>query len=93
LFHALWCPDCAVGFDELAIGGGGLLGLIFGLGGGILALKRKAFSLAIICMAILTLAGISMFVVPKFGVVFGLPILVLTILSITFISKSEREFT
>jgi hypothetical protein len=70
---------------------------VFALGllGGILALKRKVFPLAIIGMAILMGAGLSIFG-PTAEIrglpILGLLILVLTILSIIFTSVSYREF-
>jgi len=71
----------------------GLLGFAFGLTGGILALKRRVFPLAMIGMAILTVAGILSFVEPIVGIIFGVPMLVLVILAIIFTGISKREFT
>ena len=70
------------------------IGFAFGLTGGILTLNRKMFPLALTGMALMMLAGILFFVVSlEWGVILGLPIVVLTVLSIIFISISRREFT
>jgi hypothetical protein len=71
----------------------GFLGFAFGLTAGILALKRRVFSLAIIGMALMIAGGILSFADFFVGIIFGIPTLVLAILSVIFIGISHREFT
>jgi ribosomal protein L40E len=71
----------------------GLLGFAFGLTAGIITLKRRLFAMAIFGMALMTVAGILFFVEPVVGIIFGTPVLVLTILSVIFTGIRKREFT
>lgn len=73
----------------------GFLGFAFGLISGILALKRKVFSLVEIGVAIVMVEAIlSIFSFEEhvIGIIFGVPVLVLTILSMMFTEMSKREF-
>jgi hypothetical protein len=70
----------------------GILGIIafaFGLTGGIFSLKRKRLAFSIFGMSLLIASGIMM-AMPVW--VFGLPIVVLSILSIIFVAISKGEF-
>ena len=70
-----------------------LLGFAFGLTAGILTLKRNLLPMAIVGMALMIVGSILSFVNLGIGLAFGLPVIVLTILSVIFIGISKREFT
>jgi hypothetical protein len=80
----------------------------FGLASGIMSLKRRYFAMARIGMYIMIVAGlinVAVFGVPLgysysiavaptlMGLLFGLPILILSVLSIIFVSHSMKEFS
>jgi DNA-directed RNA polymerase subunit RPC12/RpoP len=72
-----------------------LIGFAFGLTGGILTLRRKNFPMAIIGISlILTSSVITMSATfgSPFLIVFGLPISILSILSLIFTAISKSEF-
>jgi hypothetical protein len=77
-----------------------LIGFAFGLTGGILTLKRKNFSLAIIGISLILVSGFIIILVSMtvpYGswgaVIYGVPIILLSILSLIFTAISKQEFT
>lgn len=85
-----------------------VLAFAFGLTSGIMSLKRSYFVITIIGICIITVAGlvnVVMFGVPigfnygiavasiLMGLLFGLPVVILSILSIIFVTLSKREFS
>ena len=79
----------------------GLLSVPFGLAGGIMALRRKHFiiSLVGVCFMIVAdsiiLAATILMPYPglRIGLVFGLPVLLLSKLSLILIASSKTEFS
>jgi len=72
-----------------------LIGFAFGLTGGILTLRRKTFPLAIIGISLILTASVitmSASLIEPFLIVFGLPISILSILSLIFTAISKNEF-
>lgn len=81
------------------------LGFAFGLTGGILAMNRSVFSLAVTGMSIMMVTGLLSFVVtaivpeelgistPLAFIIFELPILLLAAFGIILTARSKREFT
>jgi hypothetical protein len=76
--------------------------IAFGLGlaGGIFSIKRKHFALTIVGMSFLLVGGfISVFESAilggywSYGMIIGMPIIILTMLSIIFVGVSKNEFT
>ena len=67
----------------------GIIAFAFGLTGGIFSLKRKRLAFSIFGMSLLIASGIMM-AIPLW--VFGLPIAVLSILSVIFVAISKGEF-
>jgi hypothetical protein len=73
----------------LATGIFGTFSFPFGLASGIFALKRKRLVFSIFGLCLLTACGVMM-LIPL--LIFGLPILVLSILSVIFVVISKAEF-
>ncbi len=79
-------------FDSLAFA--------FGLAGGICAVRRRRFALAIAGTILLLVSGlvtIAVFALQGyyaivFGAMFGLPVLILSILAVIFVAVSKGEF-
>lgn len=71
----------------------GILAFAFGLTGGILTLRRKVFVLAIIGISLVLISGIIISVAIPIGFIFGIPVMILSILGLIFTSISKREFT
>lgn len=79
-------------FDSLAFA--------FGLAGGICAVRRRRFALAIAGAILLLVSGlvtIAVFALQGyytivFGAMFGLPVLILSILAVIFVAASKGEF-
>jgi len=87
-------------FGMLFMGIFALIGFAFGLTGGILTLRRKNFSLAIIGISLVLVSGfitILASITEPYGylgaVIFGVPIILLSILSLIFTAISKQEFT
>jgi hypothetical protein len=81
------------------IGAFAFIGFAFGLIGGIFALKRTCFELAITGASLLLLSGfiniLALTAHPYIGFVFailGIPIVILSTLSLIFIAMSKTEF-
>jgi hypothetical protein len=71
----------------------GILAFALGLIGGILTLKRKHFALSITGISLVLVSGIIVSVVIPYGcLVFGIPVMILSILGVTFTSISNKEF-
>jgi len=71
----------------------GFFGFIFGLISGILILLRKLYSLTLIGQIFIMLASLMLLTVEFwFFILLGLPILVMTIISIVFTSIYQNEF-
>ena len=78
----------------------GILGFSFGLTGGIFSLKRKYFALSIIGMYLVFVSGVATmigFEAAEYsswvtGLPFGLPVIILSSLSVIFITISKGEF-
>lgn len=77
-----------------------LIGFVFGLAGGIKALRRKRFAFSMVGISILLLAGYLNFlaiIIPYRGwfwiLLFGLPIVHLALPSLLFIALNRAEFT
>jgi hypothetical protein len=87
-------------YPLLYVGMFGVLGFSFGLMGGIFSLKREYFALSIIGMYVLFVSGVATmiaFALAEYsswvsGLPFGLPIVILSILSVIFTTISKREF-
>jgi len=77
----------------------GILVFAFGLTGGIFSIRRRRFGLSIFGMSLLTVMGFFVLLVPAlfgelFGaLLFGMPIVIPSILSVIFVALSEGEFT
>ena len=76
-----------------------LVGFIFGLTGGILALRRRYFEIAIFGVSLIMLSGFVNIVVLRVAprgvflvALLGIPILILSIMSLIFIVISQAEF-
>ncbi|MEM3578476.1 MAG: zinc-ribbon domain-containing protein [Candidatus Bathyarchaeia archaeon] len=87
-------------FGMLLMGIFGLIGFAFGLTGGILTLRRKSFQLAIIGISLILVSGFITILASTTepygyigGVIFGIPVIILSILSLIFTSISKSEFT
>jgi hypothetical protein len=87
-------------YQLLFVGIFSILALAFGLTGGIFSLKRKYFAFSLIGMYIVFVSGVvtmtasalmenSSWVV---GLPFGLPVVILSILSVSFTAISKSEF-
>jgi endogenous inhibitor of DNA gyrase (YacG/DUF329 family) len=68
----------------------GIISFSFGLTSGIFALKRRRIAFSIFGLSLLITAGIMMSI-PVF--VYGLPIAILSILSVIFVAISKAEFS
>ena len=84
------------------IGFFGVLGFAFGMTGGIFSLKRKHFALSIIGISLLLLSGFVTLLafalmIPYAsiwaGLLFGLPIILLSLSGLIFTATSKGEFT
>lgn len=83
----------------LTLGIFGFVGFAFGLTGGILKIKRKSFALAIIGSCMVQLSGFIMLITTALscdifivGLVYGMPIIILSNLSLIFTAISKQEF-
>lgn len=86
-------------YSFLFMGVFGILAFILGLIGGIMALRKQNFALSIIGMCFLVIQSfvtIGAFFSPNgdwtSGVIFGIPLLVLSISSLSFLAISQKEF-
>jgi len=88
-----------IGYPFLFLGLVGVLAFVFGAIGGITALKRKDFVLSVIgaCFllfqSIVTILAFGSEHVWEGALVYGTPMLVLSILSLVFIVVSKEEFS
>jgi len=87
-------------YSFLFMGVFGILAFALGLTGGIMALKKQNFALSMIGMCFLVIQSfvtIGAFFLPNgdwtSGVIFGIPLLVLSILSLVFVAISQKEFS
>lgn len=73
----------------------GVFAFAFGLAGGILTLKRRRYGLALTGQVLVLACGLSAMVFYPYssGLLFGVPTVVLSILSTVFTTVSKREFT
>jgi hypothetical protein len=69
-----------------------IFGFAFGLTAGILCLKRRVFPLAVIGISLLLVASVIMIILPA-GFIFTIPLSILAILGLIFVSVSKQEFT
>jgi hypothetical protein len=89
----------AVGLLWVFTGIFGIFVFAFGLTGGIFSLLRRHFVLSIFGMSLLTVMGFFVLLVPALfgspfiGLLFGMPILIPSILSVIFAAISKGEFT
>jgi hypothetical protein len=89
----------AVGLFWVFMGIFGILVFAFGLMAGISSIRRRHFGLSIFGMSLLTAMGFFMLLVPAlfgelFGaLLFGMPIVIPSILSLIYAALSEGEFT
>jgi hypothetical protein len=94
VFLAIVCiaesPYSYFGAIEFLVGLFGIIGFPLGLTGGILMLKRKTFSLAIIGISLVLVFGALLI---PLSALLGLPIIVLSVLSLVFTAISRGEFT
>jgi ABC-type branched-subunit amino acid transport system permease subunit len=96
-----WHANFYVGIDYpfLFLGLVGVLAFLFGAIGGIMALRRKDFALSVIgaCFllfhSIVTILSFGSVHLWEGGLVYGTPLLVLSILSLVFIAISKKEFS
>jgi hypothetical protein len=81
-------------FAYSSVGIFGILGFAFGLTGGTLTIKRKNFTLSIIGICLVLLSGsVTIIVWGVWGsILFGLPIVLLSILGLIFVAVSKAEF-
>lgn len=78
-----------------------LVGFGFGLAAGIQSLRGKEFKFVLVGISLLTLMGVSALIVgliPSgtnilFAVIFGVPIILLSLLGLIFIATKRSEFT
>ena len=88
-----------VGLFWVFMGIFGILAFAFGLTAGTSSIRRRRYGLSIFGMSLLTFMGFFMLLVPAlFGelftaLLFGLPLLILSILSVIFAAMSKDEFT
>ena len=93
-------PSFSANYPLLYVGMFGILGFSFGLTGGIFSLKREYFAFSIIGMYVIFVSGVATiiaFALAEYsswvsGLPFGLPIVILSILSVIFTTISKREF-
>jgi hypothetical protein len=79
---------------DMVVGILSILAFAFGLTAGILTLKRKVFPLAIIGISLVLVSSIVASVsLDIAGWVFGVPVMILSILSLVFAGISKREFS
>ena len=77
----------------------GILGFAFGLTGGIFSIRRRRFGLSIFGMSLLIIMGFFVLLVPALfgspfiGFLFGMPMIIPSILSVIFVAVSKSEFT
>lgn len=77
----------------------GIAGFALGLIGGIVALRRRIFALAIVGSAILTFSGLLVAIafgindLARFSVLFGMPIFIPGLLSLIMAGVSKSEFS
>jgi hypothetical protein len=89
----------AVGLFWVLMGIFGILAFAFGLTAGIFSIRRRRYGLSIFGMSLLTFMGFLMLLVPASfsalltALLFGLPLLILSILSVVFAAMSKDEFT
>lgn len=90
------------GLEVFITGFFGILGFAFGLASGILSLRRKHFALSIAGLSLLILSGFVIifgFAMRGYrtalsdGLIFGVPIIALAILSLIFVAISKQEFS
>jgi len=87
-------------YQWVIIGIFGILGFAFGLTGGIYSLKRKHFAISVVGTSFVLLSGfVTMISLGTdqygdwgVGLVFGLPVILLSILGIIFLGVSRGEF-
>jgi hypothetical protein len=71
-----------------------VIGFGFGLTAGVLALKRETFPLAIIGASLVLISGVVMAVaIPFVGCEFAIPVAILSVLGVAFITVSKPEFS
>jgi hypothetical protein len=89
----------AVGLLWVFMGIFGILVFAFGLTAGIFSINRRRFGLSKFGMSLLAAMGFFVLIVPAlfgelfFPLLFGMPIIIPSILSIIFVSISKDEFT
>ena len=79
----------------------GILAFAFGLTAGICSLKRRAFGISIFGTALVLISGVVTIMffggagegASVGGFLFGLPMILLSILGIVFLGVSSKEFT
>jgi hypothetical protein len=90
------------GLEVLVTGFFSILGFAFGLASGILSLKRKYFAVALAGQSLVILSGFIMIfgmAMRRYspaltdGLIFGVPIIGLVILSLIFVAISKQEFS
>jgi len=68
-----------------------ILAFAFGLAGGIFALKRERIKLTVFAMSLLLTSGVAV-MVAWYLLPFAIPVVILSIISIVFVSVSKSDF-
>lgn len=77
----------------------GILGFVFGLTGGIFSIRRRHFVLSIVSISLVIVSGFVVLMAPglvsswRVGMLFGVPIMILSVLGLIFAAVSKGEFT
>ena len=95
-----YSPSYLASFGFLFIGVFEAVGFAFGLTSGILTLKRKQFTLSVVGVSLLVISGLITIIglaMQPYGIwaglLFGTPIIIISVLSLIFISISKKEFS
>lgn len=71
----------------------GILGFGFGLTGGIYILKRKIFALGLVGVILVIIAAVVSIPNITLFILLGIPIVIMAIISLTFIATFKHEFS